>query len=86
MIVSARQVGNQLDIREVDDGVGLPAGWTLENSGGLGLSVTQQRLEGLYPGGETLFAVNRRAGGGTEVAISLPLRWTGKDAHATVRA
>ena len=66
----------------IDDGVGLPAGWTLENSGGVGLSVTRQRVAGLYPDGETCFAVNRRASGGTEVEISLPLRWTGKDAHA----
>ena len=84
--VSANRDGNRLEIRVVDDGVGLPAGWTLENSGGLGLSVTQQRVAGLYPEGETSFAVNRRSGGGTEVAISLPLRWAGKDAHAAVRA
>lgn len=85
VIVSAHQVGNRLDIRVLDDGVGLPPGWTLENSGGVGLSVTRQRLAGLYPDGETCFAVNRRASGGTEVEISLPLRWTGKDAHAAVR-
>jgi LytS/YehU family sensor histidine kinase len=82
VIVSAQRVGDRLDIRVVDDGVGLPAGWTLENSGGVGFSVTRQRLAGLYPDGETCFAVNRRASGGTEVEISLPLRWTGKDGHA----
>jgi len=86
VIVSANRVGNRLDIRVLDDGVGLPAGWTLETSGGLGLSVTRQRLAGLYPDGDTCFAVNRRASGGTEVEISLPLRWIGKDAHAAVRA
>jgi two-component system, LytTR family, sensor kinase len=85
VIVSAHRDGNRLDIRVLDDGVGLPAGWTLENSGGVGLSVTRQRVAGLYPDGETCFAVNRRASGGTEVEISLPLRWTGKDAHANVR-
>src|SRR6476469_8611308 len=85
VIVSAQRNGNRLDIRVVDDGVGLPKGWTLENSGGVGLSVTRQRVAGLYPDGETCFAVNRRASGGTEVEISLPLRWTGKDAHAAVR-
>jgi len=85
VIVSARPVGNRLDIRVLDDGAGLPPGWTLENSGGIGLSVTRQRLAGLYPDGETRFAVNRRASGGTEVEISLPLRWSGKDAHAVVR-
>jgi LytS/YehU family sensor histidine kinase len=86
VIVSAKRVGSRLDIRVLDDGVGLPAGWTLENSGGLGLSVTRQRVAGLYPDGETCFAVNRRASGGTEVEISLPLRWTGKEAHAAVGA
>jgi signal transduction histidine kinase len=86
VIVSAQRDGDRLDIRVLDDGVGLPAGWTLENSGGVGLSVTRQRVAGLYPEGETSFAVNRRAGGGTEVEISLPLRWNGKDAHAAVRA
>jgi two-component system, LytTR family, sensor kinase len=85
VIVSAQRDGNRLDIRVLDDGVGLPAGWTLENSGGVGLSVTRQRVAALYPDRETGFAVNRRANGGTEVEISLPLRWTGKDAHAAVR-
>jgi hypothetical protein len=85
VIVSAHQVGERLDIRVLDVGVGLPVGWTLENSGGVGLSVTRQRVAELYPDGETCFAVNRRTSGGTEVEISLPLRWTGKDAHATVR-
>jgi LytS/YehU family sensor histidine kinase len=84
VIVSAQRDGDRLDIRVLDDGVGLPADWTLENSSGVGLSVTRQRVAGLYADGETCFAVNRRASGGTEVEISLPLRWTGKDAHAAV--
>ncbi len=84
VVVSARRDGDRLDIRVLDDGVGLPAGWTLENSGGTGLSVTRERVAGLYPEGETSFAVNRRSGGGTEVEISLPLRWNGKDGNAAV--
>jgi LytS/YehU family sensor histidine kinase len=86
VIVSAHRDGNRLDIRVLDDGVGLPAGWTLENSGGVGLSVTRQRVAGLYPEGESRFAVNRRASGGTEVEISLPLRWNGKEGDAAFRA
>ena len=82
VIVSAQREGTRLGIRVLDDGVGLPAGWTLENSSGTGLSVTRQRVAGLFPDGEASFAVNRRARGGTEVEILLPLRWTGKDAHA----
>jgi two-component sensor histidine kinase len=85
VIVSAQRDGDRLDIRVLDDGVGLPAGWTLQNSGGLGLSVTRQRVAGLYPDGEACFAVNRRASGGTEVEISLPLRWTGKDGDVAAR-
>src|SRR5262249_52565350 len=85
VIVSAHREGDRLDIRVLDDGVGLPVGWTLENSAGVGLSVTRQRVAGLYPEGESCFAVNRRAGGGTEVEILLPLRWAGEDPDAAVR-
>lgn len=74
VIVAAQRANDRLDIRVIDDGVGLPSGWMLENSSGLGLSVTRERIAGLYPNGESHFAVKRRAGGGTEVEISLPLR------------
>jgi len=70
--VTARSVNNQLDIRILDDGVGLPSHWTLASCSGLGLSVTRERIAGLHPDGH--FAVNRRRGGGTEVEIILPLR------------
>lgn len=86
VIVSARKDGNRLDIRVLDDGIGLPPGWTLENCGGVGLSVTRQRIAGLHRDGESCFAVKPRPTGGTEVEISLPLRWTGNDAHAAQRA
>jgi signal transduction histidine kinase len=78
VIISAQRAGNRLDIRVLDDGVGLPAGWTLENSGGLGLSVTRERIAGLHPGGEARFDVKRRTSGGTEVELSLPLRLNGE--------
>ena len=74
VIVSARKVHDQLEIRVQDDGVGLPPGWTLESSAGLGLSVTQERIKGLHPNGESSFAVRPRRNGGTEVDILLPLR------------
>jgi signal transduction histidine kinase len=82
--VSARRDGNRLDIRVLDDGVGLPDGWTLDHCAGTGLSVTKERVNGLYPEGEASFAVKRRAGGGTEVEISLPLRWSETGAHAAL--
>jgi two-component system LytT family sensor kinase len=74
VIVSAERVANRLEIRVVDDGVGLPLGWSLENSSGLGLSVTRERIAALHPNGASHFAVRRRAAGGTEVEIALPLR------------
>ena len=86
VIVSAQKDGNRLDIRVLDDGIGLPPGWTLESCGGVGLSVTRQRIAGLHPNGESCFAVRPRPAGGTEVEISLPLRWTENDAHAAQHA
>jgi two-component system LytT family sensor kinase len=77
--VTARGVGMHLEIQVQDDGVGLPEGWTMEGSTGLGLSVTRERIAGLHPVGESRFAVVRRPIGGTSVDISFPLRLYGKD-------
>jgi sensor histidine kinase YesM len=76
--VTAQRSAEMVEIRVIDDGVGLPPGWTLENSTGLGLSVTRERIAGIHPNGSSRFAVGRRSGGGTEVEISLPLRLTGE--------
>jgi two-component system LytT family sensor kinase len=84
VIVSAERVENRLEIRVKDDGVGLPPGWQLETSVGLGLSVTRERIAGLHPDGASHFAVRRRAGGGTEVEISLPLRVIGENPRGSV--
>jgi two-component system LytT family sensor kinase len=73
--VKAQHCPGQLEILVADDGVGLPAGWTLETSSGMGLSVTRERILGHYPGGNSRFSVRPRSGGGTEVEISLPLRF-----------
>ena len=72
--VSAREVDDQLEIRVQDDGVGLPDGWTLDSSAGLGLSVTRERVKSLHPNGESSFTVRPRQNGGAEVDIVLPLR------------
>ena len=74
--IEASAEDGRLSICVEDDGVGLPTGWSLEKSNGLGLSVTRERLAGLYPG-QNHFAVRRRAEGGTRVDMVLPLRMAG---------
>ena len=83
--VIAERGQNQVEIRVVDDGVGLPPGWTLETSSGMGLSVTRERIVGLHPDGNCRFSVRPRTGGGTEVEISLPLRFAGEPANGPSR-
>ncbi len=81
--LSADHREGQLVIRILDDGVGLPPGWTLKEQKGVGLSVTRERVERLNPNGSR-FEVRQRTEGGTEVTISFPLRskYTG-DQHAS---
>jgi len=77
VIVLAQRVDERLEIRVLDDGVGLPPGWTLDSSAGLGLSVTRERIKALHPNGESSFAVRPRKSGGTEADLFLPLRLPG---------
>ena len=67
----------------LDDGVGLPPHWGMETSAGLGIRVTRERFQALYaePGGHD-FIISRRMGGGTEVAIRIPLHRAGAEARA----
>lgn len=74
IIVTAGSSNGSLEICVADDGVGLPAGWSLQSQQGLGLSVTRERISGLHPPGCSSFAVTPRVGSsGTEVTISFPL-------------
>jgi two-component system, LytTR family, sensor kinase len=79
IIVRAKPLGDRLEIRVLDDGIGLPTGWKLEESDGLGLSITRQRIAGLHPDGASRFAVTNRIEGGTQVEVSLPLRLVGDE-------
>jgi len=82
--VSAQRARGQLQINVIDDGVGLPPRWRMETSTGIGVRVTRERLEALYSGvGDHGFTMSRRKGGGTEVAIRIPLRRTGAEARGT---
>lgn len=80
LVVRARPELERLEIRVMDDGVGLPLGWSLEGSEGLGLSITRQRIAGIHPNGKSRFVVRNRAEGGTVVEVSLPLRLVGDEA------
>jgi signal transduction histidine kinase len=87
--VAARRSDDQhIRITVEDDGVGLPADWIPGKSLGLGLSITAQRLAALYPRQNSVFDVRRRAGGGTEVELRLPIHpgegasWGSEPRHA----
>jgi two-component system, LytTR family, sensor kinase len=77
--VEAKPVGENLVIRVSDDGAGLPQGWTVEKCTGLGISVTRERIAGLYPNEEARFSIGPRQEGGTVVEIVLPLRVIGEE-------
>lgn len=80
--VSARRAGDRVEIKVEDNGVGLPPGWRMESSAGLGIKLTRERLAALYHEEvERLFTVRRREGGGTEVIVSLPLQTTRDKSH-----
>ncbi len=79
--VTAEPVNGKLAIRIADDGAGLPPGWSLEKSTGLGLSVTRERIAGLYPNDEGSFVIKGREEGGTLVEIVLPLKVMGEEAN-----
>ena len=81
--VKAEGVDGRLEIHVLDDGVGLPAGWSMKTSAGHGLSITSERIAGLHPNGDSKFAVHDRAEGGTVVEISLPLRVNRAEADGT---
>jgi len=80
--VSARRIDDRVEIQVLDDGVGLPPGWTMATSHGLGIGVTRERLQAMYPSGASTFAVTPRPGGGTEAKIILPLALMNEDLHA----
>jgi hypothetical protein len=80
--VQAAPVNGKLEIRVLDDGVGLPAGWSMESAAGLGLSITRERIAGIHPNGDSRLVVRNRDEGGVEVEISLPLKFDGLDGEA----
>jgi signal transduction histidine kinase len=74
ILISALRVGDRLQVRVSDDGVGLPVGGLPRHQAGLGLAVTRERIAGMHPDGTSHFSIHPRPEGGTEVEICFPLR------------
>ena len=71
--LTAQRNGARLELQVCDDGQGLPQGWRLEESQGVGLNNTLARLRQLY-GAAFDFDVRNRTGGGVVARLSLPLQ------------
>ncbi|WP_164013261.1 sensor histidine kinase [Pyxidicoccus trucidator] len=71
--IRARRQGDVLSLEVVDDGPGLPAGFELERSPGIGLSNTRARLAQLYGDAGSLRVVSPPGGTGTVATVLLPL-------------
>jgi signal transduction histidine kinase len=70
--LSAERDHSRLQLMVSDDGVGLPDGWRLESSKGMGLLNTEARLRQLF-GSDFVFEVRNREQGGVEVLLAIPL-------------
>jgi anti-sigma regulatory factor (Ser/Thr protein kinase) len=64
---------DMLHIRVCDDGPGLQSGWRMEESEGIGLTNTRERLRHLY-GSAHRFDLRNSTGGGMTAAIAIPFR------------
>ena len=65
---SSHASDGQLVVDVVDDGVGLPPGFTIEQSGGLGLSIVQTLVTSELGG-----TIELRGDDGTRVHLTVPL-------------
>jgi two-component system, sensor histidine kinase PdtaS len=71
VVVAALRSSTTLDVLITDDGRGIPDGFDVERSDGLGLQIVRTLLESELDSGLQL---RPRPGGGTEAVIRLPLR------------
>jgi len=71
--IGGRKLGDRLWLSVRDDGPGLPQGWDIERSSGIGIRNTRERLRCLYGAGHT-FRIGGEAGLGVAVEIEIPFR------------
>jgi hypothetical protein len=71
--ISASSVDGRLTLSVTNDGPGLPGGWTLERSAGVGLSNTRSRLSHLY--GDTATLTLSNVPRGVKAEVTIPLRF-----------
>jgi signal transduction histidine kinase len=72
--IRARRQGDALELAVKDDGPGLPEGFVLERSPGIGLSNTRARLAQLYGEAGHLRVASASGDTGTVATVLLPLR------------
>ncbi|HEX8146731.1 MAG TPA: histidine kinase, partial [Pyrinomonadaceae bacterium] len=68
--ISAYRAGRMLHVEVSDDGPGLQSGWRIEESGGIGLGNTVERLRRLY-GPDHRFELRNVVGAGSGVTASV---------------
>jgi signal transduction histidine kinase len=73
IVIETYSDDEMLHIRVCDDGPGLQAGWRLEESGGIGLTNTRDRLKHLY-GAAHRFDLRNGATRGMTASIAIPFR------------
>jgi two-component sensor histidine kinase len=73
IVISTRRAGGMLYISVCDDGPGLQSGWRMEESEGIGLANTGERLKHLY-GTEYRFDLSNSATGGVTASLAIPFR------------
>jgi signal transduction histidine kinase len=81
IVVNTCSDNGMLRIRVCDDGPGLQSGWRMEESEGIGLTNTSERLKYLY-GTDYRFDLRNNERGGMTASISIPFR-VGYELRAT---
>lgn len=69
--IDCKMNGSSLILEVSDNGPGLPEGWSLEDSSGIGLKNISERLETLY-GGKHEFKIGNNGETGIKIEISIP--------------